>query len=531
MNIKNFFFSVISGLMLGLSWPTYGLTFLVFIGFVPILYLEKTNRESSLKLVFFYSYCSFFLWNLVATWWLVYASVFGMLFAVLVNSLLMGIVFTFYSIVARRVDEKLSLIYFITSWIVFEKFHLYWDFSWPWLNLGNVFSENIHWVQWYEYSGSFGGSLWVLIVNFLFLYFLKSYVSTKKLNSTIFSSAVLTVAIPIVISLIIYKKEYKSINTIEVSILQPNIDPYKDKYNQTNISIFKNFKSWVRNDIGTNKLIIAPETYFSESPGYEIDDFTKIEFTKSLKSFLIENNSQLLSGIQFYKLYDSKELKTETSNLIKNNLWIDVYNSSFFMSKQNIPQIYHKSKLVVGVENMPFKKILEPLIGNTLIDLGGSVLSRATQKNREVFFTDQGWKIAPLICYESVYGEYVTEYVRNGAQALAIITNDGWWSESQGYKQHLSYAKLRAVETRKNIIRSANTGSSAVINFRGEIIKKLDYGVKGHINHQLGLNDHQTFYVKYGDFIFRLSLFFFAFILLFTFSKKKNIENSKKNLA
>ena len=148
------------------------------------------------------------------------------------------------------------------------------------------------------------------------------------------------------------------------------------------------------------------------------------------------------------------------------------------MSKQNIPQIYHKSKLVVGVENMPFKKILEPLIGNTLIDLGGSVLSRATQKNREVFFTDQGWKIAPLICYESVYGEYVTEYVRNGAQALAIITNDGWWSESQGYKQHLSYAKLRAVETRKNIIRSANTGSSAVINFRGEIIKKFMVNVK-----------------------------------------------------
>ena len=531
MSIKNFCFSLISGILLGLSWPTYGFSFLIFVSFVPILYLEKKIRNRSLKLVFFYSYISFFLWNLIATWWLIYASVFGMLFAVLVNSFLMAIVFTLYSFVSRRVDEKLSVIYFTTSWIVFEKFHLYWDFSWPWLNLGNVFSENIHWIQWYEYSGSFGGSLWVLIVNFLFLYFLINYLSIKKPNPTLFSAAVLTISVPIIISLLIYKKEYESIDKIDVSILQPNVDPYNDKYNQTNFSVLSNFKSWVTNDIGTNKLFLAPETYFSESPGYSIDNFTNNEFTKSLNSFLIENNSQLLSGIQFFKLYEKKELKTETSNFVRNDLWIDVYNSSFFMSKENLPQIYHKSKLVVGVENMPFKKFLEPLIGNTLIDLGGSVLSRATQSKREVFLTDQGAKIAPLICYESVYGEYITDYIRNGAQVLAIITNDGWWNESQGYKQHLSYAKLRAIETRKNIVRSANTGSSAVINLKGEIIKKLDYGVKGYINHQIELNNYLTFYVKYGDLIYRLSFFFFSFILLFSFTRKKNKDNFKKNLA
>ena len=215
-----------------------------------------------------------------------------------------------------------------------------------------------------------------------------------------------------------------------------------------------------------------------------------------------------LNKIQFYKLYYDKNKRTESSNVLRKNIWIDVFNSSFFISKNQDTQIYHKSKLVAGVENMPYKKFLEPILGNVLLDMGGSVLTRGTQNKRSVFKIDNEKKIAPIICYESVYGEYVTQYVRNGANILAIITNDGWWSESQGYKQHLSYARIRAIETRRNIVRSANTGSSAIINFNGELIEKLDYNVKGIINAKVATINKLTFYVKYGDYIFRISLFF-----------------------
>ena len=140
---------------------------------------------------------------------------------------------------------------------------------------------------------------------------------------------------------------------------------------------------------------------------------------------------------------------------------------------------------------------------DTLLNFGGTVSTRGTQNNREVFEMNNGTKVAPIICYESIYGEYVTEYVRNGAQFLAIITKDGWWSESQGYKQHLSYAKIRSIETRRSIARSANTGSSAIINKKGEIVNQLDYNTKGIINGKINLSDELTFYVKYGDFIYR----------------------------
>ncbi len=522
MKKKQFLYSILSGLLLGLSWPTYGFTILIFISFVPLLFLEKIIRKESLIKIFLFSYLSFFIWNSIATWWLVYSTFFGMSFAIIVNSLLMATVFTSYSFVSRKLTNKLSVIYWLSAWIVFEKFHLNWDFSWPWLNLGNVFSEKILWIQWYEYTGVFGGTLWVLIVNYLFFILFQLWKENHKIDNKFLSYSILSLSIPVLISMLIFNNQNESDNYIKASIIQPNIDPYKEKYGKTNISIIEDFKKLVNSNNDSFEIIIAPETYFSESPGYPINKFEENPFLIILKDYLNKkNNPNLLSGIQFYKLYYSSKDKTKSSNLIKDSVWIDVYNSSFLISSNQKPQIYHKSKLVVGVENMPYKNILEPLLGNTLLNLGGTVSTRATQDKREIFKLNNGTKVAPIICYESVYGEYVTQYVRNGAQFLAIITNDGWWSESQGYKQHLSYAKIRSIETRRSIARSANTGSSAIINKKGEIIKKLEYNKRGTLNGKIGLSNHITFYVKYGDIIYRFSLFFFIIILLFSFSKKK----------
>ena len=143
------------------------------------------------------------------------------------------------------------------------------------------------------------------------------------------------------------------------------------------------------------------------------------------------------------------------------------------------------------------------------MDFGGLSYSRGYQDYRSVFKSKKGTNIAPIICYESIYGEYVSDYVRNGANLLAIVTNDGWWNNTEGHKQHLSYARLRSIETRKNIVRSANTGISSVINYRGEIVKTIGYEKEGLINYNVGVNNIITFYTMYGDYIYRLCLFFF----------------------
>jgi len=187
----------------------------------------------------------------------------------------------------------------------------------------------------------------------------------------------------------------------------------------------------------------------------------------------------------------------------------------------NKKQVYHKSKLVVGVENLPYKSFLKPLLGNALLDFGGTVMSRATQDKRTVYETKNKIKVAPIICYESMYGEFISEYIRNGAQLLAIITNDGWWGNTIGHKQLLSLSRLRAIELRRSIARSANTGISAIINEKGDILNTIPYEKKGFINDKIFLSSKITFYSQYGDYIFRISLFIFLIIFLFYFAKKK----------
>ncbi|MFZ0491491.1 MAG: apolipoprotein N-acyltransferase, partial [Salegentibacter sp.] len=162
--MKNFLNALLSGSLLALAWPTYGFPLLLFFAFVPLLYAEFKVRNSQRKLrgwrVFGLSYLSFFIWNLITTYWIYFSTPFGGAFAILVNSLLMALVFQLYHFVAGRSGFSAASAFLVSIWMVFEKIHLTWEFSWPWLNLGNGFSEYHHWIQWYEYTGTFGGTLW-----------------------------------------------------------------------------------------------------------------------------------------------------------------------------------------------------------------------------------------------------------------------------------------------------------------------------------------------------------------------------------
>ena len=507
---NSFFLSILSGLMLGISWPTYGFYFLIFIAFTPLIHLIESNKNENIFKLTFFSFVTFVVWNIITTHWLYYATLTGMLFAIIVNSILMSLIVLASLSIWKKLSYKLSIIFFISLWICFEKFHLNWDFSWPWLNLGNVFSENIKIIQWYEYTGVFGGTLWVLISNFVSYNLLKKLINHENFKSdTIYVSVI--ILIPIIVSLIIYTNIDIEEEKIKTVIIQPNIDPYNEKFNRSNDQNLRYLESILNDVKNRNSLVILPETYFSD--GSLISSLNYSTLIEGLKGIRERYDTEILTGIELYDVFNDSSRVKKYSNRLENNRWLDLFNASIFISEDI--DIYKKSKLVVGIEKMPYKNFLEPLLGSLLIDFGGLSYSRGYQDYRTVFKSNTGTKVAPIICYESIYGEYVSEYVRNGANLLAIITNDGWWNNTEGHKQHLSYARLRSIETRKNIVRSANTGISAIINYRGEILKTIGYEQEGLINKNVGMNDKITFYTKYGDYIFRLCLFFIIIISAF----------------
>lgn len=529
--------SILSGVLLTLSWPVGGLSMLVFVGLVPLLFLEDkiTNDSHGYKKVrlFSYAYLSFLIWNTGTTWWIVNSSVFGMVFAIFCNTLFYTLLIMVFHWSKKRLPLRTAYIFLITLWIAFEKFHLGWEFSWPWLNLGNVFSEDIHWIQWYEYSGSFGGSLWVLLVNTGIFEVLKKHQINFKNTLWLkkLSPWLVSIALPIAISLIIFQKTPINTPNTEILLLQPNIDPYLEKYERENDDYFNLMAQMTADQISDQtRYIVTPETYFGAGLGTSLDEFKTTPLYRSIDSLLGKHKKiQLISGIQSYVVYRQTSAPTQTANFIRDGIWVDFYNSALKMEYGENPEFYHKSKLVVGVENMPYKSFFKPLLGEFLIDLGGTVSSRARQEYRSVFEHQKiNIKTGPVICYESIYGEFVTEYVRKGADFLAIITNDAWWGDTAGHKQLLSYARLRAIENRRSIVRSANTGISAIINSKGEISQSLPYNTKGVLKGKFAPEKRITFYTQYGDFIARWSGFIAVLFFLIALSGRLKTHKSSR---
>ena len=522
--------SILSGALLAASWPTYGITALVFIALVPLLLAENHIRQHYLhtkRKVFGLGYLTFLVWNIPTTWWIWYSTQIGAVFAILVNTLLMTLTFLLYHLVAKRMPRKVALIFLTVIWISFEKFHLTWDISWPWLNLGNVFSEQVSWVQWYEYTGSFGGTLWVWVVNILVFLAVDSY--TKDKNRGVLAQkvgiAMLFIAVPITISYFMYANYTdEGKKTVTAIVLQPNIDPYNAKYDFSNTQVADLLIKLSAEKIDENvNFIITPETVFADN--IKLNELPYRPEIEQLRSFTAKYPQlNWVVGTAMIEFVSDKAQTTSQSNYLPQyGIWYNDYNSAFLLNNQSeqLP-LYHKSKLVVAVENFPYQQFLKPILGETLINLGGTVALKTTQAQRTAFAgAHTEGKAAPIICYETVYGEFVTEYIKKGANFLAILTNDAWWRNTQGHKQLLSYTRLRAIETRRSVARSANTGISGFINSRGDILQTLPYDTQGSLKGTITLNERLTFYVLMGDYIARISYFLSFFIFLYAVLRKR----------
>ena len=254
-------------------------------------------------------------------------------------------------------------------------------------------------------------------------------------------------------------------------------------------------------------LILAPETLTGDIIVGQYDrSRTWRRFTRFLKGY---PGVSMLFGASSYDYISSAEAPSYTAREVGRNLWIEAHNSALMINPEAETEIFHKSKLVVAVEHTPY-----PAIFCKIDDLLGGVMGRCIGQDEISLLHVSDIPVGCAVCYESVYGEYYTDYVRKGAEAMTIITNDAWWGNTPGYRQHLSYASLRAIETRRAIARCANTGISAIISPSGEIIKSTPWWEQAVITGDLPLRNDMTFFVAHGDITGRVCTFLFILLLL-----------------
>lgn len=508
--VKDLFLSLLSGAMLSVGWLSMS-GLLLLAAFVPLLLISRAADDSrrSFWRVWGWVAVALGLWSGVTTWWIWYAAPIGAILSVLITVAMMGGVFMLYHYVSKRARSALAYTVLVCGWIAFEYLYTVGEVSFPWLTLGNGFANDVAFVQWYEYTGVFGGTLWVLISNILIFELISNQKSSGRLAVT-----AAWIAVPVIVSLTIYFTYRESGRALTIQVVQPNIDPYTEKFTQDIQEQVDVMWQLVNRAPDTVDYIVLPETAIDDRLWEEdmqsspiLTDFADLSVGKYPRA-------QFIIGATTFRRYDSQSKSSTARTHQTIDYWYDVYNSALSVDSTRQVDVHHKSKLVVGVEKMPYRSVLKYLDFLT-VDLGGITGQLGVDSRRKVFVSPTGVRSGAAICYESIYGGYFTEFVRAGAQVMFIITNDGWWRDTPGYRQHFSFARLRAIEVRRAIARSANTGISGFIDSKGGVVASVGWDKRESITRVLNTNSKITFYTIYGDYIATLCSYIFVLSMLY----------------
>lgn len=530
--IQRYLLSIFSGALLVLAFPYTGsLTLLAFLAWIPLLFVEYSISSQRYKpgKVFIHSYLTFIIYNIGATWWIWNADLNGAIMAFVLNSLLMSVAFLLFHYSKKRLGDKIGYASFFLIWIGFEFLHYHWELSWPWLTMGNIFSITPSWVQWYEFTGVLGGSLWILVVNFLLFKLIKQYFSISpraKVSAKNMAIPVIVFLFPLFLSLWMYSSHEEEGTATEIVVTQPNIDPYQ-KFSTVGPAQQLHRIADIAENVMTErtKLVIAPETAIPISFDEAVINYDMgYEILKERMSNW--GNAELFIGASTERRFEKKNSRATRKDPYGGTGYVEYYNSSLLMSPAIQPQIIHKSKLVLGAEKVPFSHWF-PFLEELSLDFGGTSGTLGVEPvPRNI--TKGVFPFTPSICYESIYGEFTARQTRLGSKAIFVITNDGWWGDTPGYKQHFSFARLRAIENRKSVARSANTGTTGFINQRGDVLQASKWWTIDALKGDIYINDKKTVYMRTGDILGRIALIGAIVVLLYSLFRNIKASGTKQ---
>lgn len=521
---KILLFSILSGLLLAFSWYPHGLTALIFIAFIPLFFVSDALLQKGSKVTlwkgFIASYPAFVLWNAITTYWIVYCTTPGGIAAVVLNAMLQALVFGLWHACRKRISKTwFHPIVFISFWMAFEYLHLNWDLTWPWLNLGNVFANAPRCVQWYSATGAFGGTLWVLILNYFIYSIIKKRRVDKSLSAKLAIAASAVLIVPCVISEISYhhytSKMDKS-TPVNVVVVQPNTDVWTEEYQLSNPQhiqrILQLATPWISD---STDLVVCPESCIPHTlpmtavAQHPMRDILSVhggfsQFDSILRRY---PNLNFILGLSTYEMYEHQS--SPSAQPVGNGFYADQFNTAVCYGKEQYNGHHHKCRLVPGVEAMPYPQLFG-FLSDLLIDLGGSCTSLGKDTCYRVFTVSANGKpinVSTDICYESIYGELNGRFVRNGSNLITVITNDSWWKNTPGHRQHFEMSRLRAVESRRYVVRAANGGISGIIDPMGNVLQKTKYGERKSFATTVYAQEGLTFYAKHGDYLAWIAIF------------------------
>lgn len=495
-----------------LAWCSFWFGGLLLVAIVPILGIIKlltiTPKQKSCCL--FSIVCTLFLWNALTIWWIYKAAFTAFLFVACYNTLCLTLPCFFYYYMRKWGGLYAAYLGLVMSWLTLEHAHLsweYWELSFPWLNLGNGLAALPQWIQWYEYTGILGGSLWVLIVNILLYHLI-----FEQANPYLLHGWYGGILLPIAISLMIYYRYSEKGIDVEAVVVQPNFDSYTEKDHTS--PCFVPYARQIDRLLTLSKSQLTPATCLVIWPESAVDCW--LEEVKIRDHILMRPIFQflepyaavnLITGISTRCVYGPTKA-TKTAQ-ISRGAYVDYFNSVLHLKTGRKIDIYHKHKRLPGGEYIPYFHFLSETVCAWLkqkfVDIGNIDPCLGKGNGTQVFAIEHQIKVAPIICYELLYGAFVGSSVQKGAHLFAVVTNDGWWGNTPIYHHFFQYSRLLAIAHRRSVMRAANTGISGFINQRGKVIAGTNRLEATAIRAVVHANNQMTFYSLYGDYIGRIA--------------------------
>lgn len=504
------FLAALAVLLLSLGWLRLtGLTLVVAL--VPLLLLSESydaSRRSFWRMTA-WTWLTMFAWAVVTCWWIWNSTPAGAVAALLVTATLPTVAVMAYHYVSKRAPQSLAYCTFVGAWIALEYFYLTTEASFPWLTLGNGFANDVWAVQWYELTGTYGGSLWVLVCNLLFFEALRQ----RSVRRAVVG--VVAVVLPLVVSVVMWFGYDESDERVKISVVQPNFScfPLDQKYDLPDSVQDSIFRALIEQCPSDSRYVLLPETALGANSAIWENDWAAaaIQNIRSVQESHLPEGT-VIAGASTLRLYPLGVPASKTART-RGSMRYDVYNTALEFAPQGEFDVRHKIKLVVGAEKVPYPRLMS-MISGLIVELGGSSGQLGVDPALKVFGSDEV-PIGVAICYESVYGEFYADFVRRGAKVMSVITNDGWWGETNGHRQHFSYSRLRAIETRRSVARSANTGISGFISPRGEVISSMGWDERGVLTAEVPVESRLTLYTRLGDYVARLSCYLLLLCVLY----------------
>ncbi|NJO91247.1 MAG: hypothetical protein HC831_21485 [Chloroflexia bacterium] len=386
---KELLFYSLSALLLGAAFAFESLCILVFVVFVPIIYSRKnlckasTNISNRAFLNLFFALLS----NFIALNWALNDDPLIGFFMIIANSIIMFL--PLFIIDTLSFLFKVQKIHqFFLAWLLFEIVSLNWDFNFPWLLLGNTLSKYPFIIQWYEYTGVIGGSVWIILINFLvYQYLFVNKRAFKMLFATFF---------PILVSLYLWFNCFQSnTNPRNIVIIQPNIEPrYEKKHTPLLLQVNK-VLNLLKSCDDTINYVVLPETFMNEN--------LPIEFLNSIPYFQQINNSVrksenflILSGISLVEKY------SKDSTLF--------FNSIVCNDGNRVISIYNKEKFIPFIEKTPYRNIFNPVLLQK-IETFFETCNYSNDSKNNYHISKNGDKIASFVCYEGLFCNYFSKIV------------------------------------------------------------------------------------------------------------------------